>query len=88
MGRERIRANHQIALQKWKDNYLLNDFCRIWKVSPEDMYYISQGHFEEWYSDFIKYMRDEMRNRMKTGKARKIDINDVWGGSRWVETII
>ena len=38
--------------------------------------------------DFDKYIREEYRSRIETGKARKIDINDVWGGSRWIQKYI
>lgn len=76
------------CIQDEKDIYLLKEFCKIWKVNPEDMMAICEGHFEEWYKDFLLYMRNEMHNRIATGKYRKIDINDVWGGSKWTEQYV
>ena len=73
MGKERIR----MAMFAWK-----------WGISREDMETICQGRFNEWKKDFDKYLHDEYSNRIKTGKVRKIDVNDVWGGSQWMEKYI
>ncbi len=87
MGREHIRnemmKRKRMAL--WKNEYLLNEFCTTWKVDPQDILSYCEGIelFEEWYKDFIKYLRDEFRNRIETGQYRPIDFKDVWGGGTW-----
>lgn len=73
MGKERIR---------------MDMFAWRWNISREDMQTICEGRFNEWKKDFDKYIREEYRSRIETGKARKIDINDVWGGSRWIQKYI
>ncbi len=88
MGRERLKAAHQKAVQEWKNCYLMQEFCNIWKVDRQEMYCMCQGNFEDWYKDFIAYLRAEMRYRIETGKYRPIDIHDVWGGSIWKENYI
>ena len=87
MGRERIKNAiiQQRHMLRWKNEYLLKEFCDTWKVDPQEAltYCEHIDNFEEWYSDFIKYLRDEMRNRIETGQYRPIDFKDVWGGCRW-----
>lgn len=68
MGKERIR----MGMFAWR-----------WNISREDMQTICEGRFNEWKKDFDKYLRNELRSRIETGKVRKIDLNDVWGGSVW-----
>ena len=39
MGKERIRlknAEYRNML-RWKNEYLLNEFCNTWKVNPQDI---------------------------------------------------
>lgn len=87
MGRERIKnaIMQQRRMLRWKNEYLLKEFCTTWKVDPQEAltYCENIDNFEEWYSDFIKYLRDEMRNRIETGQYRPIDFKDVWGGCKW-----
>ncbi len=70
---------------RWKNEYLLNEFCTTWKADPQDILTYCEGidFFEEWYKDFIKYLRDETQYRMDTGMYRPIDFKDVWGGGKW-----
>lgn len=77
MGRERIQEKLRMAAFAYK-----------WNVSREDMMIICQGRFNEWKKDFDNYIKNEYRNRIKTGEARKIDLNDVWGGSQWIKTYV
>ena len=52
------------------------------------MEYICQGDFDAWYIDFLKYFYQEINKRIETGKASKLDLNDVWGGSHWTEQYV
>lgn len=81
--RDRVRKYRRMTL--WKNKYLLNEFCTTWKVDPQDILSYCEGIelFEEWYKDFIKYVRDETQYRMDTGMYRPIDFKDVWGGGKW-----
>lgn len=81
--RDRVRKYRRMAL--WKNKYLLNEFCTTWKADPQDILSYCEGIelFEEWYKDFIKYLRDETQYRMDTGMYRPIDFKDVWGGGKW-----
>lgn len=58
-------------------------FCRKNNVSPEDMLAYCEGklsNFPNWYVDYINYVRAEIRNRIKTGTIKKLDLSEVWGG--------
>lgn len=81
--RDRVKKYRRMTL--WKNKYLLNEFCTTWKVDPQDILSYCEGIelFEEWYKDFIKYVRDETQYRMDTGMYRPIDFKDVWGGGKW-----
>ena len=81
--RDRVIKYRRMAL--WKNKYLLNEFCTTWKADPQDILSYCEGIelFEEWYKDFIKYLRDETQYRMDTGMYRPIDFKDVWGGGKW-----
>ena len=63
-------------------------FAYKWNIPTEDMITICQDRFDEWKKDFDKYVKDEMKSRILTGKARKIDLNDVWGGSIWTKMYV
>ena len=92
MGKEQIRLKNieYRNMLRWKNEYLLNEFCNTWKANPQDILSYCEGidNFEEWYADFIKYVRDETQYRMDTGMYRPIDFKDVWGGGRWIAKYI
>ena len=73
---------------KGKERIRMGMFAWRWNIPREDMQTICEGRFNEWKKDFDKYIREEYRNRIETGKARKIDINDVWGGSKWIQEYV
>ena len=56
-------------------------FCRRYKVSPEEMLGYCEGrlsNFPYWYVDYLNYTRAEIRNRVKTGVVHEIKLCDVW----------
>ena len=57
-------------------------FCDRNNISYEDMLYgCCEGrisNFPRWYCDYLKYIKHEIRKRIKTGIAHKIDVYDVW----------
>ena len=85
MSRTRVKYNIQ---EFYKRNSFELDFCKTWNISYQDMEYICQGDFDAWYIDFLKYFYQYINKRIETGKASKLDLNDVWGGSHWTEQYV
>lgn len=56
-------------------------FCKRYKVNPEDMLGYCEGrlsNFPYWYVDYINKTRNEIRNRIKTGVVHKIELSEIW----------
>jgi len=56
-------------------------FCKKNNVNPEDMLGYCEGrlsNFPYWYADYIKYTRNEIRNRIKTGVVNAVKLEDIW----------
>jgi len=58
-------------------------FCKRYNVSPEDLLSYCEGrisNFPYWYADYLKYTRNEIKNRINNGICKKIELQDVWSG--------
>lgn len=57
-------------------------FCEKNNIPYEDLLYrCCEGkisNFPKWYVNYLKYVRSEIRHRIKTGVVHQIDYQDVW----------
>jgi len=56
-------------------------FCKKYKANPEDVLGYCEGrlsNFPQWYVDYLNCMRNEIRNRIKTGIYKDIRLEDIW----------
>ena len=56
-------------------------FCKVHNANPEDVLGYCEGklsNFPYWYCDYLRYCRNEILRRIKTGVNNKIDMKEVW----------
>ena len=56
-------------------------FCRRYNANPEDVLSYCEGrlsNFPYWYADYLRYTKNTIKERIKTGKYERIRFEDVW----------
>jgi len=56
-------------------------FCKKNKADPQEILGYCEGklsNFPFWYADYTKYVKNELKRRIRTGIVTKIEMRDVW----------